>query len=98
MKESLREALCRLKAGLAAGEYDRARAALEELIEAARSLAQAGQLDEDLVCEVGAELERGRRVVLAARAHDAARLARLRRLPADYAEGGGPGGALRLDA
>lgn len=97
MKQELREALSRLNAVLAAGDYERAQAVLGEVKAGAEALAAGGRLDEAVRDEVLSELERGRRLVLAARAHDAARLARLRKLPADYAASVTTGPAVRVD-
>ncbi len=98
MRQAAREALRKLHAALAAGEYERAQAALGELKAAAEGMAAGSALDEAFLGEALGGLERGRRLVLAARAHDAARLARLRKLPADYGEAGAARHAVRLEA
>lgn len=98
MRQAAREALQKLRAALAAGDYGLAQSLLGELRAEAEALAAAGALDGALLREWLHELECGRRLVLSARAHDAARLGRLGRLPPEYAESATARCAICLDA
>ena len=84
MKERIRQAQARLQAAAASGDYEEAARALDELLETVEEAVQGRFPPEDLLPEVTQGLERARRLILAARAHDAARLARMNRLPPGY--------------
>lgn len=73
----------RLRRAVAAGAYEEAACAVRDLRKAAE---EAGQ-DAELLGQALALLEWARRTTLAARAHDAARHARLRRFPKEYRSG-----------
>ncbi|MCS7316569.1 MAG: hypothetical protein RMI94_15685 [Bryobacterales bacterium] len=98
MKEVVRERLRALNAALAAADYERARAALEGVCEAVQALIATGTPEEALASELRCELERNRRLILAARAHDAGRLARMRRPPSFYVAGANSPHAVSLEA
>lgn len=81
--DQVRTCLSRLRAAVASGGYSAAQGALNELREALQC-AQAGPQAESLAHEALETLAWARKSVLAARAHDAARLARLRPAPKAY--------------
>jgi len=81
--ERLRAALSRLRAAVVSGRYADAQTMLHEVGEALRSAHNGAQL-ESLAHEALTTLAWARKAALAARAHDAARLARLRRTSHPY--------------
>ena len=98
MRERIQGAQARLQATAAAGDYQGAAKALDELLEAVEEAVRQGMSLEDPLSEVLRDLERARRLILAARAHDAARLARLKRLPVEYGGGLRSGSSIQVQA
>ena len=97
MRERIRQAQARLQAAAATGEYQGAAKALDELLEAIEEGVQRRVGLEDLLPGVLEELERARRLILASRAHDAARLARTRKPPVEYGNARAAPPSVRLE-
>ncbi len=92
------EAAARLRRAIAAGVYAQAQEALLALAkELERAVAEQDESEaRRLAQEAGELLSWARRATLAGRAHDAARLARLHRLPEGYRQPRGQGPSVRL--
>ncbi|MGB9606044.1 MAG: hypothetical protein ACPL88_09230 [Bryobacteraceae bacterium] len=87
----------RLRQAVAAADYRRAAEALGQLRSAMEEAAREGAFDERLLDEVRRELEQCRRLALAARCHDAARLGRLRKPASGYGRVGPGAPRVRLE-
>jgi hypothetical protein len=98
MREQIREAQGRLREAAASADYVRARRALEDLRVAFEEAVGSPEADEDALAEALREIEQARRLILAARAHDAARLARMKKPPAEYGNVGAASPSIRLEA
>ncbi len=100
LPERFSEVAARLRQAVAAGSYAQAQEALVTLSrELERAVAENGEKDVwQLAQQVRELLTWARRATLAGRAHDAARLARLRRLPQGYRPFSSHGSTVRLQA